>query len=86
MVQFNLLPTLPGAYPHQGFAIFFFLGCLFPTLWARRKRQFPTPELVMDFTCVVLGTTYKRVILISAQEQNETFLLELLNTFCKHEY
>ena len=85
MVQFNLLPTLPGAYP-QGFAIFFFLGCLFPTLWARRKIQFPSPELVMDFTCVVLGTTYKRVILISAQEQNETFLLELLNTFSKHEY
>ena len=40
----------------------------------------------MDFTYVDLGTTYKRVILISEQEQNETFLLELLNKFSKHEY
>ena len=37
-----------GCNHARGFAIFFFLGGLFPTPTTGRKRQFPTPELLID--------------------------------------
>ena len=60
----DLLPCLPGKSP--GICdFFFFLGGLFPHPQARRRRQFPTPELLIDLTYVFLEYIFFRAIVIS---------------------
>ena len=50
----DLLPCLPGKSP--GICDFFFLSWWsIPHPQARRRRQFPTPELLIDLTYVFFG-------------------------------
>ena len=44
----NHAPSLPPQAHPLGFAIFFFCWRSIPYHWAHRKRQFPTPELLID--------------------------------------
>ena len=60
----DLLPCLPGKSP--GICDFFFLSWWsIPHPQARRRRQFPTPELLIDLTYVFLEYIFFRAIVIS---------------------
>ena len=75
---FNLTGNnAPRAYPPGDLQFLVFLGGLFPTPWARRKRPYPTPELQIDLIYVFLGTSFWFV-----KKQNETFS-QLSRTFSK---
>ena len=60
----DLLPCLPGKSP--GICDFFFLSWWsIPHPQASRRRQFPTPELLIDLTYVFLEYIFFRAIVIS---------------------
>ena len=57
-IIFDLLPFPPPAYP-RGFAIFFFLGSLFPTPGHAERDYNYNPELLIDHINVFFGTSFK---------------------------
>ena len=81
-IIFDLLPFPPPAYP-RGFAIFFFLGSLFPTPGHAERDYNYNPELLIDHIYVFFGTSFKEQYLFPYIENfMESARVRYLRTSC----